>query len=570
MNNIITFAFILILSLFFGRVAGFFRIPKVTGFLLTGILMGPSVTGGISRQGLADFAFFSDFALGLIAFYIGCEFEFSHFKRLKGTLFRFSIGEITATLLIVFLIFAIVFQDHPAMALLLSILAVATAPAATFLVIREYDSEGPLTDHILAMVGINNLMCIIFFAIILTLVSLIHPPEQGFLLPALVIGISRALFLPLILGVAIALFWHFYLRREPESNELLLISLACIMLGSGLSDYFSVSPILTGLVTGAVLINVCDRTQLVLERIKQIDYPFYAIFFVLAGASLHLESFTKMLGIGGIYIIARITGKLIGAYAGVKWAGAARPGGFYLGIGLLSQAGLAIGLSSWATNEIPALGDPLQAIILSTTVIFELIGPVLTKYSLVKEGEVRIIKLLPSMTAGNFKAELHLLIDRIRQSFGMTRNYMKTEYKETVKIRHLMRYHIDTIPSNAPLDKIVKILEWSRYSLLPVVNEGSDWVGVISLSDIRDLFLDKNLGALIIAQDIARDIRKVSPDYSIEKTLALFKLEPLPYLPVLEQGKNHFMGVIHHRDICLFRLDQEKKAKDLAARRSAK
>ena len=526
---------------------------------MTGILLGPSVTGIISRQELSGFAFFSDFALGIIAFYIGCEFEFSHFKRLKNSLFKFSASEITATLLIVFIGSLLVFHDRPAMAFMLSILAVATAPAATFMVIREYDSEGPLTDHILAMVGINNLICIVFFAVFLTCISLVHQPGQSFLSLIFISRISRTLLIPVIIGMTVALFWHFYLRREPESNGLLVVSLAFIMMGTGLSDYFSVSPILTGLVTGAVLINVCDRTQTVIERIRQIDYPFYAIFFVLAGAALHMESFSKMAGIGGIYILARIAGKLSGAYAGLKWAETTSPNGIHLGMGMLSQAGLAIGLSLWAVNEIPELGKPLQAIILSTTAVFELIGPVLTKYSLIKEGEVRIIKILPSVTAGNLKADFYLLIDRIKKSMGMTQNHIKENYKGTVKVRHLMRYHIDTIPSNATLDKIVRILEWSRYSILPVVNEKGGWVGIISLTAIKDLFLDEKLGALIIAQDIARDMYKVTPDYGIEKILSFFKLEQMPYLPVVEQDTNHFMGVIHHRDICLFRLNQEKR-----------
>jgi len=558
-NEIVILAIALVLAFVIGRVAAFFRVPSVTGYLLAGILLGPSVIGVLTRQHLAAFVNISELALGIIAFYIGAEFEASHFKRLKKTVSYFSAAEIVTTLTLVLLTLLIVYYRTPAMALLLAILAVATAPAATLLVIREYDSEGPLTDHMLAMVGLNNLICILAFVITLGLISLTLSGPAGLSPTVVIMEMARKLLLPPLFGVALALLLQFYLRRNPEQNELLIVSLAGIMLGVGFSHYFSVSSLLTNLVMGAVLVNSCDRAKMVVERLKQIDYPLYVLFFVLAGSSIHLEMLPEIGLAGGLYVVARIAGKIIGTRLGAKWAQAAEPDRLYLGMGLLSQAGLAIGLSTWAAKEMPTVGEPLAAIILSTTAVFEVIGPVLTRFSLIKGGEVRIVKLLSSMTVGGFKAQFHLLTDRLRSAFGMTPSYQQAHFNGPVIVRHLMRYHIETIPPSASLDKIVKIIKRSRYSMLPVIGKNTGWIGMIFLTAIRDLFFNKELGRLILAQDIAHDMTTISPQDSLESAMQVFENESVPFLPVVEPtGERRFLGVIHRRDIDLFQLDKEK------------
>ena len=559
MNDIVILAIALVLALVSGRLAAFFRIPRVTGYMLAGILMGPSIFEVLTRQHLVAFVIISELALGMIAFYIGCEFEASHFRRLKKTVSFFSIAEIVTTLALVLLSLLIVYYRAPAMALLLAVLAVATAPAATLLVIREYDSEGPLTDHVLAMVGLNNLFCILAFVVTLGLVELTSGAPAGLSSAAIITEMARKLLIPPLLGLALAMLLQFYLRRHPEQNELLIVSLAGVMLGVGVSYYLSVSPLLTNLVMGAVLINTCDRTQMVIDRLKQVDYPFYALFFVLAGASLHLEMLPQIGLAGGLYVAARIGGKILGTRVGKKWARAAEPDSLYLGMGLLSQAGLAIGLSSWAAKEMPALGEPLAAIILGTTAVFEVIGPVLTRVSLVRGGEVRIVKLLSSVTVGGFAAEMHLFADRIREALGMKRSYQQIDFTGPIQVRHLMRYHIDTIPPDAGLHKIVRIMEHSRYSMLPVVGKNEEWIGMIFLTAIRDLFYNKELGQLIIAQDIAHPMTALSPEDSLAHAMQVFESESVPFLPVVEpKGQRRFLGVIHHRDIYLFQVDKEK------------
>lgn len=558
MIDIVILGLALALALISGRVAAFFRIPRVSGFMLAGILMGPSVFGLLTRRHLAAFVPISEVALGLIAFYIGSEFEASHFRRLKRTVSYFSSAEIITTFTLVLVTLLTVFYQAPAMAFMLAILAIATAPAATLLVIREYDSEGPLTDHLLAMVGLNNLACILAFVVGLETIELMTLGPD-FSWAAVAMEMAPSLLIPPVLGIVLALLLQFALRCKPEQNEILILSLAGVMLGVGLSHYLSVSPMLTSLVMGAVLINFCDRARMIIERLKQADYPFYALFFVLAGAGIHLEMLPEIGVAGGLYILSRFGGKILGTWSGKKWVRATEPNSIYLGMGLMSQAGLAIGLSSWAARELPALGAPLEAIILSTTAVFEIIGPVLTRFCLIRGGEVRIVKLLSSMRFGGFKAEMHLLADRIREAFGMKRSFQKADFSGPILVRHLMRYYIDTIPQRATLDEIVKIIERSRYSMLPVIGENGGWIGMIFLADILDLFFNKELGRLIIAQDIAQDMAVVSPEFSLNDVMEAFERESLPFLPVVELGGDRrFLGVIHRRDIDLFHLEKQK------------
>jgi Kef-type K+ transport system membrane component KefB/predicted transcriptional regulator len=559
MNHILTLAIVLVLALAGGRIASLFRLPRVTGYLLTGLLIGPSITGFLTRQEVAHFTFVSEIALGIIAFYIGTEFESKKFQRLKKTLPLFFITDVSITFLIVFLAVLLAIKGAFGMASMLGILSIATAPAATLLVIREFDSEGPLTDHIMALVGLNNLLCIIAFVIAMSMVS--SAPQNTamgstFLFAAT--EVARGILVPILLGVGIALFLHYYLRRGLEQNEILLASLAGILLGVGLSLYFSVSALLANLIMGGFLVNTCDRAKIAVKRLSEVDYPLYALFFAFAGASFHIEMVKEMGLSGGIYILGRAAGKMFGGLLGRSIAGVNVPSGIYLGMGLLPQAGLAIGLSAWAARENPGIGGPLLALILATTVVFEVAGPILTKLSLVRGGEVKIVKILSIPTVGHLKADLLLLRDRLMEAIGRAPFCRIGGQEGPILVKHLMRYHIDTIPQDATLDKVIKTMQNSRYTMLPVIGRDNEWIGMLSLRSIRNLSFDRDLTRLIIARDVAEKIETINPDDPLALALRQSEISQLPYLPVVEKGdQKRFLGVIHRRDICLFQLESD-------------
>ncbi|MFZ0448246.1 MAG: cation:proton antiporter [Desulfatiglandaceae bacterium] len=566
MNYILLLALVLILALIGGRIASFFRLPRVTGYLLTGLLIGPSITGFLTRQEVAHFTFISEIALGIIAFYIGTEFESKKFQRLKKTLPSFFISDVLITSLIVFLAVLVALKGSFVMAAMLGVLSMATAPAATILVIREFDSEGPLTDHIMALVGLNNLVCIIAFVIAMSIVSL--TPQNAAMGSTFLVAtseVAHGILVPIILGVGIALFLHYYLRRGLEENELLLVSLAGILLGVGLSLFFSVSALLTNLTMGGFLVNTCDRAKIAVKRLREVDYPLYALFFAFAGASFHIGMVREMGLTGGIYILGRAAGKIAGGFLGGKIAGVNIPSGIYLGMGLLPQAGLAIGLSAWAARENPGIGGSLLALILATTVVFEVVGPILTKLSLVRGGEVKIVKMVSSVTVGHLKADLFLLRDRLMEAIGKAPVCKIGQQEGSILVKHLMRYHIDTIPQDATLDKVIKIMQNSRYTTLPVVGKDNEWIGMLSLHSIRDLFFDPDLTRLIIARDVAEGVETINPDDALSNALRQLEIRGLLYLPVVEKGDHkQFLGVIHRRDICLFQLESNELMTDNA------
>ncbi|RLB17681.1 MAG: hypothetical protein DRG63_03430 [Deltaproteobacteria bacterium] len=562
MGYILLLAAVVVLALLGARVALLFQLPRVTGYLLTGLLIGPSVVDFLTKQDVAHFTFISEIALGIIAFYIGTEFDTKKFKRIKNTLPFFFVGDILFTSSLVFISLLVALRGSLSTAVFLGILSIATAPAATLLVIRDLDSEGPLTDHIMAMVGLNNLVCIIAFVIAMSIIS--FAPQSAASGGSAFIGsiseVAHGIFLPLLLGLGLALFLQYYLRLGLEENELLLVSLAAILLGIGCSHYFSVSTMLTNLVMGGVLVNTCDRTRMVVKRLSEMDYPLYALFFVFAGASFHIDMLEEMGLAGVIYILARAGGKILGATLGKRWAGVNIPSGIYLGLGLLPQAGLAIGLSAWAAREVPTIGGSLLSTILATTVVFEVFGPILTKLSLVRGGEVKIVKILSSPTIGHIRANLSLLRSRVLEAFGRTPACDIGEQEEALCVKHLMRYHIDTIPQDATLDEIIKIMQKTRYTMLPVVGNDKEWIGILSLGSIRDLFFDKDLAHLIIARDVAEKVKTVNADDDLAYALRQLERHQLPYLPVVEKGKiTRFLGVIHRRDICLFQLESDSE-----------
>ena len=495
MNYMLLLALVLVLALIGGRVGAFFGLPRITGYILTGLITGPAFAGLFTKDEVSHFHFISEIALGIIAFYIGTEFESSKFKKIRNTLPYFSAGEVIITSLMVFLALLITLHDSPAKAALLGILSIATAPAATLLVIREMDSEGPITSHLTAMVGVNNLLCIIAFVVTLSFIT--RTPDGGIVMP-LVSEIAHGLFIPLAIGVGTALFLHYYLRRGLEDNEVLVVSLAAILLGIGISHYFSVSVLLTNLVMGAFLVNTCDRTRTVIKGLSEVDYPLYVLFFTLAGASFHVEMLKEMGLAGVIYILARAAGKILGTLAGRLSGRIDVPDGIYLGMGLMPQAGLAIGLSSWAARELPEVGVPILSTVLATTVVFEAAGPVMTKMSLMRGGEVKIIKMLSIPTMGQIKTDLFAIRRRVAQALGRKTAALPARDKGPLLVKHLMRYHIDTMPRDAPLDKVVKIMQNTRHTTLPVIGEGNSYAGLVSLSSIRDLQFDRNLTRLII------------------------------------------------------------------------
>ncbi|HEX03773.1 MAG TPA: hypothetical protein ENH10_01260, partial [Bacteroidetes bacterium] len=361
------------------------KIPRVTGYLLMGLLIGPHLTGLIPEHVVKNLDVINDIALGLILFAIGNEFEWSLLKRIGiWNLIRLAAFESTGVMVLVSGGFLLLGYDL-VLSLLIGSIAVATAPAATLLVVREYHSKGPLTDRLLALVAINNLLAMGLFRVIYSFVHLGNgaDPASAMIQPIYEVVVS------VVLGIALGKLLGLWEKHLDELPELLLVIIGIVLVGTGIARMLHLPPMLVAMAAGATVANSSYVHRLIYVQQRQLEQPIYIAFFVLAGLSLHLETLLKM-GIAGIvYLVARLLGKIGGIWVAGKYSGQPKEVSNFLGITLLCQAGVAIGLSYEVLADYPEIGQMITTIVLATVILNETIGPYLIKLGLTLAKEIQ-------------------------------------------------------------------------------------------------------------------------------------------------------------------------------------
>ena len=375
---------VMLLGLAGGKLAKLMRLPKVSGYLITGILIGPSVLGLVSSEIVESLSLVNDIALGLIMFSIGGVFELNHLRDVRQRAFWLTIGQTVVTVgLVGGALYALGMDGYPA--LLLGMVAIATAPAATLLVIREFDAKGEFTDMLITLTAISNIVCILGFEFAFSLGRV--GGENG-LVSALVTPFYE-LGGSIVIGLGVGFLISKWEEHVEDQAELLMIIVAGIILTVGLAMSLNLQPMFATLILGAITTNLSMMHRLVYVEVRQIEQPLYIAFFVLAGASLHLELLPG-LGLFGIaYLLMRALGKVIGTYVIGKWRKFSTSINRYLGIGMVAQAGVAIGLIDYVDRIDPELGLILTPIILSTVLVYETIGPPVIEYVLIRSGDVK-------------------------------------------------------------------------------------------------------------------------------------------------------------------------------------
>jgi Kef-type K+ transport system membrane component KefB len=374
---------VILLGILGGKISHKLKIPKVTGYMLTGLVFGPSVLGLISSQTLIDIHIINDVALGLILFAIGGEIELNRLKAMGRKLFMIAFAEsLTAFALVT--ASAVVITGDWQLAVLLGCIGIATAPGVMLLVIREYRARGELTETLLAVVAINNVLCLILFRVFLVFFSL---DAGGTFLDA-AYTLLKELAFAVGIGAVIAALIAFWEQKIDDLSELLLVIIGGLLLGIGLARTIGISHLMVCLIIGAVTNNLSMMHRLVYAELRQTEMPFYIAFFVLSGASLQLDSLANLGLLGGAYLIVRPLGKAAGAYFVGKRCGAAKTVVSNLGMALVPQAGVAIGMVIAASEALPATGQMIGAVVLSSVIIYEGVGPFLTRLALARSGEI--------------------------------------------------------------------------------------------------------------------------------------------------------------------------------------
>lgn len=386
MNTLFYLALLLFAGLFFGRAVKYLKLPNVTGYLLAGLLIGPHILKLIPAQRVSELELVAEMALGFIAFSIGAGFKLSYLKRIGIAPVIIAVFEaLTASVLVGGTLALVGFPTE--IALLLGAIAAATAPAATIMVIKQYQAKGPVTETLLSVVALDDAVALIAFGFAMAIVDTMLHPTQGFsvmtiLTPLLGIVGSAAL------GFVIGLLFNLPLRFFKKDGNRLIITVGFIFLGSALASLIGFSPLLLCMSMGATLVNTSKAEYSILRLVDGLTPPIFVMFFVVSGAELDLTILPKVGLLGVLYIVLRIIGKVLGAYLGATVARAEETVRKYIGLTLIPQAGVAIGLALIASQALPEFGQTIWAVILSGTLVSELIGPVFTKIGLSKAGEI--------------------------------------------------------------------------------------------------------------------------------------------------------------------------------------
>lgn len=388
MSPMLAIALILLFALLLGTVARKVHVPEVTAYLVTGLLVGPAVFKLVSHATFASLGVFSQVALGLILFSIGSAFDIAELRGKVSTLFKLTCFEGIGTALLVTIVLKIFGIDWE-IALLLGSLAVETAAATTLLVLREYNAKGPLTSIIVQLIAMNNLLCLIFFTIVMTAIQVKRSSgDLHLILAAASFDLLWAFIGGASLGLLIGYLLVFWTPLCQEHGEALILIIGCILLLVGIAQLLQTSSLVATLMMGATVTNLSKRTEHLFSALQKIDPPIYAIFFVSAGAELNLQSFATAGAIGIVYFLFRLTGKFAGAFIGTRILRLERNLQQYLGLAIISQAGLAVGLLTIIRAQVPDIAQTVSAIVLAAILIYEIIGPFGTRYAIFQAGEV--------------------------------------------------------------------------------------------------------------------------------------------------------------------------------------
>lgn len=386
LNTFINLALMIFTGMALGRLVKFIKLPNVTGYLLAGLLLGPSVLGVLSEDFLHTATIISDMALGFIAFSIGNEFKISYFKRVGAT--PIVIACLESLFAVVFVFVALLVTGHEAsFSLVLASIAAATAPAATIMVIKQYKARGPVTETLLSVVAIDDATALIMYSLSIAIASAISGKASNTaeLILKPVIEIGGALVVGAILGFIFLIPLKFF---KKDGNRLSL-SIAFIFMGLGLSSLCGFSSLLFCMAMGAIVANFSPDINHIMKLNDKITPPIFMLFFVASGAELKLSVLPAVGVVGIIYIVFRVIGKMFGSYLGALVCKADKKIRKYLGPALVPQAGVAIGLSLAASTVVPEYATEIRTVILCGTLIYELVGPAIAKTCLKKAGEIK-------------------------------------------------------------------------------------------------------------------------------------------------------------------------------------
>ncbi|MCI9617251.1 MAG: cation:proton antiporter [Eubacterium sp.] len=385
----------LFLCLLAGKIVKQFKLPNVTGYIIMGLLAG-LVLGtrqmeqffgqNVAAEMVSKFDVIKDLATGFIAFSIGTEFEFKYIRKLgKSPIVIACFESVGAVIAVALGIFAV--TGNIQLALIMGAIAAATDPAATILVARQYKANGIVTKTLIPVVAIDDATALMSYGICVALARTLTGQVSLMTFIEPIKEIFGSLAFGIILGIIFAILIKYFTGR----GNRLAITIAMVSFCVAVShiEVLSFSPLLACMALSITVVNISHNWGPVFDQMDRMTPPLFMLFFFVTGAGMDISILPKVGLIGVVYIIVRVIGKMLGAFIGGRVSHADPNVQKYLGIGLIPQAGVAIGLAMMCGSVVPEYANEITAVVVCGTIIYELIGPILTKVMLVKIGEIK-------------------------------------------------------------------------------------------------------------------------------------------------------------------------------------
>ncbi len=544
MNVLFYIAVAIIFGFLGGKIAQRVKLPGVVGYLVAGLIFGPSILHVFNEELLENLNIFAGFALSLVAFMIGSEMRMGTLRDMgKGIGIITILESFGAFVLVTAGVYLLTKKLY--VALVFGAMAPASAPAGTVAVLQECKAKGRLTNALYAVVGLDDGLAIMIFAVAVAVSRMLLTGGEVSL-SGLVKGPVVEIIGSIVLGCLAGLGAGFFTRKITGTDAVLAVCLGSILICTGIAIYLGLSLILANLSLGMLYVNLYPlANKRAYQAIQVITLPVYIVFFFIAGAHLQISMLPSMGVLGLVYILCRTGGLIGGAYAGAVISRQSTIIRKYLGLGILSQAGVAIGLSILAASEFRNLGEQGQNLaiavintVAATTIVFEIIGPITTKFAVIRAGE-----------------------------FGVS--VTEEDLIETYKVTDVMDRKMPVMSADLSLSDIIKIVGYTDSFYYAVVDKDKKFIGAITMDGIRRTFATQELNDWLVALDIMEPVTvKLTPERPLSEVLEQMKRLDTHYLPVVASSvDDELVGILDdrsvHRSLTAEVLERQQKAERL-------
>ena len=544
-----------------GRIFQKLHIPQIVGYIVIGIILGPLLKI-MSHDMVQNFRPLSLFALGIIGFMIGGELRGDVFKKYGRQFFIILVSQGVGAFLLVAIATSVMtwlalplivttpiaptvrMCNSIAIGLVLGAIASATAPAATMNVLWEYKTKGPLTAAILAVVALDDALALLLYRGAATAADALLGTEHDSILAtgaALLGEIVGAILLGFVAGVML----YYIIKLVKAEDKILAFSISSLLLVVGISIKADVGPILPAMTFGATIANLAPRqSRGIFGSVEKFSSPIYISFFVLAGAHLEFDKIAPwIMAMIVVYTLCRAIGKIGGSWFGANYSSAPAVVRKYLGICLLPQAGVAIGLAILSGQQFKGdfahLAHLIIIVVMTATFLMEILGPMLVKVGVKKAGEVGL-------------------------------NVTEEDLIRTHSVADVMDTEAPIISAGMSLNEIIKIVSNTSSFYYSVVDKDKKLIGGITLDGIRNTFATQELNDWLVALDIAEPIiAKVTPDMALSDAFEVARRLDVEHLPVIASNEDEkFLGILNcravHRSLSAEVLSRQQKADSIA------